>query len=217
MTRLIRLSDSGKFRLIVSLTILANALFLLNVWSKLDTRASGRNRMQKHQFNDGDIVFRKGRGFVSDLFRSVSMDDPSFSHAGIYIHYNNRDYVMHVRQDEPGPSLIAEPLERFWDLSSCEAGAVYRICELNPVSRMKLRSEILKDLSSGVEFDSEFSLATSERNYCTEWIWRKFGIACPGSVCFRISRAGDFTYIAPDDLYKGSTAELVYHFKSHTP
>lgn len=217
MTGLSQLSDSGKFKLIVSLTLLANALLLFNIWGKLDTRASVRNRIQKHQFDDGDIVFRKGKGFVSDLFRSVSTNDPSFSHAGIYFQYKNRDYVMHVRQDEPGPSLIAEPLESFWGNTSCDAGAVYRISGLNPESRKKLRDQMLKDLSSGVEFDPEFSLATSDRNYCTEWIWRKFAEACPGSDYFSISQAGDFTYIAPDDLYKRSTAELVYHFESQTP
>lgn len=217
MISLFQLSDSGKLRLIVGLTLLSNALIFFIYWDKMDSGASASFPYRMHRFDDGDIVLRKGKGFVSDLFTSVSASDRSFSHAGIYLNFDNRDYVMHVRQEQAGPALVAEPLERFWDVRNCEAGAVYRIKNLNPDTRKKLRTDLFKDLSSGVEFDSEFSLLTSKRNYCTEWIWRKFGKVCPGSDYFSISRAGDFTYIAPDDLYKHPTTELVYHFESDKP
>lgn len=202
------------FWTIVALTLLVNTVFVQRVRNRAVSTSSASARFPSTNFNDGDLVLRKGRGVISDLFRSASVRDRSYSHAGLYFRLHHSDCVVHIQQDQPGPSLVVEPLSRFWDVATCEAGAVYRVSGMDESDLRRIREAVMTDLKKGLEFDAEFSIETTDRNYCTEWIWRKFEAVCPGSDFFSISKAGDFYYIAPDDLYSRSDSRLVYHFKN---
>src|SRR4051812_24781052 len=50
----------------------------------------------------GQLIFRDGRGFISAVFKKLSLKDPKYSHAGIIHRENGKVYVYHMLGGEGG-------------------------------------------------------------------------------------------------------------------
>ncbi len=196
--------------IVVGVVVAVNALLIYNV-SGVIRKHSEEVKLPKLALSTGDLVFRNGHGLISRMFQNCSLKEKKYGHTGIVLIKNNIPYVAHVQQDRPGPALMLEPLSQFWNASICNEGAVYRL-DLNN-SQNKNFTELLNlNLKKNLLFDAKFDMDDHSHVYCSEWIRDLIVESTGDSSYFPISSAGDFKYIAPDNLYLNEHAQLIYNY-----
>lgn len=120
---------------------------------------------------EGDLVFRRGQGLWSEVFAEASAHDRRFSHVGVLLRTGDSWQVAHASaEDLTGVGCAAiEPLRTFLrDTSAFEI----RRPRLEAGQLRQFVAMLRGAARSRIPFDTEFSLATPDRVYCTELIWQ---------------------------------------------
>ncbi|MBL7923289.1 MAG: hypothetical protein JNL88_03735 [Bacteroidia bacterium] len=202
--------EKSKFLVVVALVVVVNALLIYSVSG--DGFPSGKApEFDGRGLQTGDLVFRDGYGLVSRMFRQTSSGEAEYSHAGVVWCRNGSTYVLHLQQEKPGVSLLVESIRDFWSADCCSKGAVYRL-DLPREALARIEQRMMLDRQSGLQFDEDFDLQNDSRMYCTEWIRHLVISATGDSAYFPLTTAGDFSYIAPDNLYRNRHARFIYKF-----
>ncbi len=196
--------------IVVGVVVVVNALLIYNV-SGVISKHTEEVKLPKLALSTGDLVFRNGHGLISRMFQNCSLKEKKYGHTGIVLIKNNLPYVAHVQQDRPGPALKVEPLSHFWNKSICNEGAVYRL-DLNNSQKKFFATLLNINLKRNLLFDSKFDMNEHSHVYCSEWIRDLIVESTGDSTYFPISIAGDFKYIAPDNLYLNEHAQLIYNY-----
>lgn len=202
--------DRRKFPIIFSIALLANLILILQVagWErKID---SSLREIPLKCLQNGDVVLRCGNGLVSELFRKTGRKDPRFSHAGILILKDDVAWVLHMDQEQE-VGLHLEKLSSFIHPAIASGAAIYRM-NLNPVDQKKLMQEIRSDWKRKPTFDAAFDLKDANSVYCTEWVNSVYSRATGSVSYFPVTTAGDFNYIAPENLYMHRQSRLISNF-----
>jgi hypothetical protein len=156
----------------------------------------------------GDIIFRDGIGIVSDALKKFSLTDKRYSHAGIIHIENNKVFVYHMmtggKHSQGG--MIKEPIENFCNPTVAASFAFYRTT-LNG-NRMDSLAGVY--FTSGVKFDTDFDLNTTDRLYCTELIYCLIKKLSPAGNFITLSEAGNKKFVACDNLYLNRNFHLIY-------
>lgn len=130
-------------------------------------------------FQEGDLVFRRGRSVSSDLVL-LCEKEPTYSHVGLLIRGNDGSWlIVHAAPDEADErgrydKVMAEPPADFFRPSRCRAGGVFRL----PVSATEaaaLAAEARRQAGEGRPFDHRFDEKDTTAFYCTELIQFLFG------------------------------------------
>lgn len=196
--------------IVVGVVVAVNALLIYNV-SGVISNHTEEVKLPKLALSTGDLVFRNGHGLISRMFQNCSLKEKKYGHTGIVLIKNNLPYVAHVQQDRPGPALMVEPLSQFWNASICNEGAVYRL-DLNNSQNKNFTTLLNLNLKKNLLFDAKFDMDDHSHVYCSEWIRDMVVKSTGDSTYFPISVAGDFKYIAPDNLYLNEHAQLIYNY-----
>lgn len=149
------------------------------------------------QFREGDLVFRRGRGFWSETFSDRA--GSNLSHVGVLVREQRGWSVVHAEADDL--SLIggvkSTPLAEF--LTGTVLRYIRRV-QMSEESREKFVRDIRRHLSRQTPFDTSLSLDDdAQRVYCSELIWsaaRQAGVA--------LARPRDLlgkNYVTIDDLF----------------
>jgi len=121
-----------------------------------------------------DIIFRRGLSLVSNLVLSADSHSP-FSHIGIIITEKDNFKVVHVVPDESEngiDKIKPDNLKEFLRGDRASAYAVYRY--KGEIDFSKLESYINSQLKREILFDGEFDLSSSDKLYCTEFVYKSF-------------------------------------------
>lgn len=120
------------------------------------------------QFEEGDIVLRKGRTFVSSLISLASPQD--VSHCGILVRQDSLWQVIHTISgkisDQDGVRI--NTLDEF--IAAAEDHAIIHCKPAIPVDRTALVRLSRYYLHKNAPFDHSFDLEDSSRLYCSELI-----------------------------------------------
>lgn len=121
----------------------------------------------------GDLLFREGRTFASEVARKASLRDQRFSHVGIVERQKDEIFVIHAISDETKglEGLVREKLSSFL-VDGKSFGAF----------RMKLEEARVKEIvqkakgffEKKIPYDHDYDLAESEKFYCTEFVFHLF-------------------------------------------
>lgn len=127
-------------------------------------------------FQDGDLIFRKGKGFFSDYFSSAGNLKSPYSHVGIIKVAGGKIFVIHTEANEFTGEGYAkkEPLETFLSDENASTGAIFRLKELSRYAGGKVIDVAEEYVKNRVPFDTEFNLTSEDRLYCTELVWITF-------------------------------------------
>lgn len=157
----------------------------------------------------GDLIFREGKGFISDAFRRFSPSGLPWSHVGVLVVEQGSPPVVyhmmgHQRQCLNG--LRKETLSYFVDPGQNRSMAVLRLPGLS--NKQESVMNYLHDLErEPLTFDDRFRLDSDRELYCTEMIYklcRAIQVQVPA-----ISSFNQQPFVAIDDLFMAPGAEII--------
>jgi hypothetical protein len=168
-------------------------------------------RVAPELFASGDLLFRQGRSLVS---RAVLAADggSEYSHVGIVSVIGGRIWVIHsAPAEEPGErdGVAADPIATYLAPEKASAAALYR--PRDRAAAITAERAAWKFAEARLPFDSDFDLASADKLYCTELVWRAYRSAgvdlAPGVG------QGRERYLLPSRLLKSSDLERIQEFR----
>jgi len=177
-------------------------------------RVGGRIHADESIFAPGDVLFRRGNSLIS---RAVLVADGSgeYSHVGLIAVSAGRVWVLHATPpEEPDVKggVIAEPLATFLEPDQASAAALYR--PRNGQAGLAAERTAWGWVHRRVPFDSAFDLASADRLYCTELVWRAYrsaGVDLESGIPEPRGR-----YLLPGRLMKSPQLQPVRLFREET-
>lgn len=130
---------------------------------------------EKELLQNGDIIMRKGGGYVSGVINDMFNTGYQLSHCGVVLRNGDSLMVVHTVSSELSnvDGVQAEPLDKFVSESVRNSIVVVRYKASDSI-----RNEIAKAAKSyefkHKEFDHKFDLADTSEFYCTELIHYSF-------------------------------------------
>ncbi len=209
----------GSAALLVVSIVLFGFIYL-NENNKADLSANGiQSEWLKAQpdinlLKSGDLIFRKGRGFISNSLVLFSHQDKRYSHSGIISFDHGKPYVLHSigGEDNISKKLRKESLASFCNPNANHCFGIYRL-DLNAQQSRKLDSIANYYYKTGLEFDTDFDLATDNKMYCTEFIYKSLFAVNHDKNYIPLSIVSGKTYVACDNLYLNPHATKIYYFE----
>lgn len=152
---------------------------LVNCQSEETHTTSKKNTHQKlslpsyvlDSLKGGEVIMRKGGGFLSSQIVEVLDEPVPFSHCGIIINSDTGKYIIHSLGRDYGERDGVQPTT----IKAFLADAIdSSICIVRPKIPDSLIPEIEKTclnyLKEGKGFDYSFDLSNDERLHCTEFV-----------------------------------------------
>ena len=172
------IQEAGRFD--IKFTLIIVILCALFIPKSLDERALVNAsilpslEIDSTILRDGDIIFRRGISFVSNLVLERDSESP-YSHVGIISFEGNKPFVIHAVPDESETEIDyvrKDPLNLFLRKDRASAYAVSRcVDEDAAVKASKLSIDFY---NSKIIFDDGFSLLDTSKFYCTELVWQAY-------------------------------------------
>jgi len=166
------------------------------------------------QLKSGDLVFRHGRGAISNALMSLGQREQKYSHAGIISVEHGNIFVYHAIGGEENISnkLRKDPLNIFCNPADVHGFGIYRT-DLNEAQIQSILLVAAKYFTAGLEFDTKFDLDTDDKMYCTEFVYKVFSRALGDQNYISLSALPGKKYIACDDLYCNAHCKPVYSYQ----
>lgn len=158
------------------------------------------------ELKTGDIIVRRSHGLISNWFAEMSQTDKRYSHAGIVIKDHDQVNVISCNHEVNGLQL--ETVETFTSPHVCGSYGIYRF-SLSEAERNNLHGHIYSDLHKKITFDDAFMLNNGSAFYCTEYIRDCFISLHNDRLNIPLSEVNKWYYVAVDDLYLNSGAQLL--------
>ncbi len=166
------------------------------------------------QLKTGDLIFRHGRGFISNALMRLGQREKKYSHAGIVSVENGKVFVYHAIGGEENPSnkLRKDALDVFCNPADVHAFGIYRT-DLNEKQISSILALADNYFKNKLEFDTKFDLNTDDKMYCTEFVYKVFKQALGKQDFISLTTFSGKEYIACDDLYFNSHCHSVYNYQ----
>lgn len=176
-----------------------------NPWNLAQVDSSVR------QLKSGDIVVRRGDDMTSYMLSRLNTTDKNFSHCGVVAVEDGVPYVYHCigGEDNPDEKMKREKASIWFSPANNLSYAAYRYA-VSDSTVGKLLNTVKKFYSDKRMFDMDFSLATDDRMYCSEMVYKAMLSSGTEYVILPTEKFGK-KYIGIDDLYKGSNIQPVCH------
>ena len=161
----------------------------------------------------GDLIFRHGRGIISEILLNFAQQEKKYSHAGIVSVEKEGIFVYHAIGGEENKSnkLRKDPLASFCNPADVYSFGIFRT-DLNESQCAFVMALASVYYNRGLQFDTKFDLATNDRMYCTEFVYKVFRQALGNQNYISLSAVSGKQYIACDDLYLNPHCREIYQY-----
>lgn len=158
----------------------------------------------------GDVVLRCGRGPDSYLLANLNQRDKNWSHCGIVVIENGKPFVYHSMggEDNPGLRLMREPAFLFMTPLYNKGIGIVRYdasidtsCLVNVIHAYYRKRPL---------FDMQFDLATDDKLYCSEFVYKSLMHSTTDSALMTLSTAMGRKYVGIDDLFLNRHARVIW-------
>ena len=159
----------------------------------------------------GDLIFRHGRGVISNTLLKMSQKESKYSHAGVVFIEQGKAYVYHCigGEDNPNSTMRRDRISQFCDPEIAHSFGIYRL-PLGDSLNQAFLLEVQRSYDRGLLFDTAFDLSTDKEQYCTEFIYKTLksleGIDLPISS----SAFSGKEYVTCDNLYLIPKTQLIH-------
>ena len=156
----------------------------------------------KNLVKSGDLILRTGKDFTSGLMRKLSQNDKTYSHCGIASLENDTLFVYHALGGEwnPDQKLRRDPFELFCNPYENRGFGIFRY-RINNVQQKNIINLAHQFYKQGVMFDIQFDLATDNRMYCSEFVYKTIEKATKDSVALSTNTFNHIKFVAVDNLF----------------
>ena len=166
---------------------------------------------------EGDIVFRRGFGFASEMV--VYNDaDGKYSHVGVVV---NSEKGLMIAHSVPGGDaeendiMRLERIEQFYSAESSSCGEIVRM-ELDSLQRRRLSEMAVAKANEKIPFDHNYDLEDTTALYCTELVqllYRNIGIDLAEGRITRLNAPGfSSDYLMPSDIYQNRNLKTIFKY-----
>ena len=166
---------------------------------------------------EGDIVFRRGYGFASEMV--VYNDaDGKYSHVGVVV---NSEKGLMIAHSVPGGDaeendiMRLERIEQFYSAESSSCGEIVRM-ELDSLQRRRLSEMAVAKANEKIPFDHNYDCQDTVEIYCTELLqllYSHVGINLSEGRLTRISIPGlHADIIMPADIHKNQQLQTIFSY-----
>lgn len=159
----------------------------------------------------GDVVLRAGTGPYSRTLANLNARDKTWSHCGIVVVENGYPFVYHSigGEDNPDMRLRRDSANHFFAARYCKGMGIARY-NSPLVDSAKLAAIVHQFYIRRPLFDMQFDLATDEKLYCSEFIYKTIIQTTGDTLFIPTSQAQGKKYVGIDDLYLNPHAWLVW-------
>ena len=156
----------------------------------------------KTMVKQGDLIVRTGKDFTSETMRQLSAQDKTYSHCGIASIEHDSLFVYHSIGGEwnPDQKLRRDPFEIFCNPFENRGFGIFRY-RLSPEENARLISVVKKFYKQGIKFDMQFDLASDERMYCTEFVYKAIEEASYNKISLHTTTLNHIKFVALDNLF----------------
>ena len=131
---------------------------------------------EKEMIKDGDIILRRGFGFVSDYIVNQFNEEYKISHCGIICKSGDSLNVIHSESSSylSIEGIQIQDFDEYIEASHKNTVLIVRFnnCDTSELKRVSKRGKYY--LSTKVVFDYSFDMNDSSEMYCAEIIWHVF-------------------------------------------
>lgn len=140
----------------------------------------------------GDLILRTGTDYSSEQIKALSKQDATYSHGGIAYVDSGRVYVCHVETDyfHVHNKVKKEPLDSFCNPAKNLGFAVARYT-LTEEEKKRFLDYLDQREAQQVSFDIRFDLATDDKMYCSEMIYKGLAQATDKKILIATDRITD--------------------------
>jgi hypothetical protein len=158
----------------------------------------------------GDILLRTGNDEISTVFRHLNTRNQTYSHAGLVMIEEGRPVVYHCigGADNPGGRLRRDEITSFINPRHNLGWGIVRL-DLDSAMQASLKTVVTGLYSQGIRFDDDFDLASDERLYCTEFVYKSLIRASGDTAYLPVTVSNNSRYIAVDDLFNNKHAQTI--------
>ncbi len=166
---------------------------------------------------EGDIVFRRGYGFASEMV--VYNDaDGKYSHVGVVVNSEKGLMIAHLvpgGDAEENDIMRLERIEQFYSAESSSCGEIVRM-ELDSLQRRRLSEMAVAKANEKIPFDHNYDLEDTTALYCTELVqllYRNIGIDLAEGRITRLNAPGfSSDYLMPSDIYQNRNLKTIFKY-----
>lgn len=150
----------------------------------------------------GDLILRTGKDFTSETMRLLSTKDKTYSHCGIASYEHDSLFVYHSIGGEwnPDQKLRRDPFEIFCNPYENRGYGIFRY-KLTPKENAKLINIVQSLYARGIMFDMQFDLATDDRMYCSEFVYKSVEKASNNKIVLPTTTLHNIKFVAVDNLF----------------
>ncbi len=176
-----------KITKILSVLIVALPVLILLAYFFVMTyyKSSEKKRLQANHeltkeeiglIESGDIILRRGYGFISDMIVSRLNERASISHCGIVERTDSTFKVIHAVSQSLSDfdGVQSQNFWRFVNESKERSIIIVRYRYRKGQTRFQVTDRVNQFLARKIPFDYKFDIHDTTKFYCTELIWRVF-------------------------------------------
>jgi len=177
---------------------------------------------KNHQFIDsvikilhtGNVLLRAGIGPDSYMMAHMNQKDKAYSHCGLVVVEGGYPFVYHCLggEDNPDARMRRDSIQTFLDPAHNQGMGV--VAYVLDSSHLQNLVGIIKGYyHARPKFDLKFDLATNDRLYCSEFVYKAIDSAVADSTYIVPTIAMGIRFVAIDNLYLNKHARLVCQLK----
>lgn len=153
----------------------------------------------------GDLIVRTGVDFTSETMRLLSTKDKTYSHCGIASIEHDSLFVYHSIGGEwnPDQKLRRDPFIFFCNPYESKGFGIFRY-KINHKENINLINVVHKLYDKKIMFDMHFDLATDDRMYCSEFVYKAIEQATNNKIVLPTTTINNIKFIALDNLFINS-------------
>jgi uncharacterized protein YycO len=126
----------------------------------------------------GDLLFVRGKSLRSLVVLLLESAEGDLSHVGIVWLQDGMPYVVHASPVVEGVGrqggAVIQPVAEFLSPRKVSRAVVYRLAVDSTGTAVAAGIEAKNYTSLAIPFDHELNLASSDKLYCTELVWRAY-------------------------------------------
>jgi hypothetical protein len=156
----------------------------------------------KKMVEPGDLIMRTGSDFMSETIRLLSTKDQTYSHCGIASIENDSVFVYHAIGGEwnPDQKLRRDPFEIFCNPFENRGFGIFRY-KLSRQQDTALVGLARGYYKQGLMFDTKFDLASNDRMYCSEFVYKAVENASDHKIVLPATIINHIKFVATDNLF----------------